>query len=116
MARQLTGMVGEAGAPVVRFLQLELLDHGPHGAVEEDDALTQEGLKALAGRVQWESLQGHRPYRAVPRPWVKARSGHKARLGGREVGLLATRQVLGAVEDDPLTLELLVVPKQGAEF
>ena len=58
---ELTGVVGEARAAVVRFLQLELLDHGAHRAVEEDDALTQEGLKALARWVQRESLKGHRP-------------------------------------------------------
>ena len=41
---ELTVVVGKACAAVVLFLQLELLNHGTHRAVEEDDALTQEGL------------------------------------------------------------------------
>ena len=61
VALQLAGVVLEAVAAVVLLLQLELLDHGAHRAVEVDDALAQEGLKALAGRVQRESLAGHRP-------------------------------------------------------
>ena len=61
IALQLAGVVLEAVAAVVLLLQLQLLDHGAHRAVEVDDALAQEGLKALAGRVQRESLAGHRP-------------------------------------------------------
>ena len=61
VALELAGVVLETVAAVVLLLQLELLDHGAHRAVEVDDALAQEGLKALAGRVQWESLAGHRP-------------------------------------------------------
>ena len=75
VALELAGVVLEAVAAVVLFLQLELLDHGAHRAVEVDDALAQEGLKALAGRVQRESLAGHRPYRAGCRPRVKAGGG-----------------------------------------
>jgi len=61
VALELPGVILEAFAAVVLLLQLELLDHGAHRAVEVDDALAQEGLKALAGRVQGESLTGHRP-------------------------------------------------------
>ena len=53
VALQLAGVVLEAFAAVVRLLQLELLDHGAHRPVEVDDALAEEGLEALPGRIQW---------------------------------------------------------------
>ena len=75
VALELSGVVLETVAAVVLLLQFELLDHGAHRAVEVDDALAQEGLEALAGRVQRESLTGHRPYPAGCRPRVKAGGG-----------------------------------------
>ncbi|GBL43761.1 methionine synthase [Verrucomicrobiota bacterium] len=53
IALELARVVGEARTPVVGFLQLQLLDHGAHRAVEENDTLAEEGLEALPGRVQW---------------------------------------------------------------
>ena len=40
----------EAGAPIAFLVELELLDHGAHGAVEHQDALGREATKALLGR------------------------------------------------------------------
>ena len=43
-------MRAKTAAPVIGFLQLELLDHRAHGAVEVDDALPQQRFEALSGR------------------------------------------------------------------
>ncbi len=55
--------IGEAIASIIGLGEIEALDHGPHGAIEEDDAFLKEafervdihgerGIKGILGRLQ----------------------------------------------------------------
>ncbi len=63
----------EAFAPVRRFVELEALDHGAHGAIEDGDALFEDGRQGLG---TGEGGGGVHRVDCMKRPRPHAGQGH----------------------------------------
>ena len=64
VALQVAGPVLEALAAKSRFVQMVALDHGAHGAIEDDDAFAQEAFECL----RCVQISAHK---SIVLPWVR---------------------------------------------
>jgi CTP synthase len=87
----------EQFSPVIPLRELSLLQHGAHRAVEVDDALAEQRLEALPGRVQ---RQLGRHLSTLPSPQPSSRWGMD--IGGRRAARAAHRAVRGPLGERAL--------------